>query len=97
MKRLVFSPAARDDLVSIGLYIAEDDPIRAQSFVAELQEKTKKILEWPAGFQARDDISPGLRSAVHGRYLILFRDLQTEIRIVRIVHGARNLRELIDE
>ena len=37
MKRLEFSPAARDDLLAIGLYIAEDNPARAESFVTELE------------------------------------------------------------
>jgi plasmid stabilization system protein ParE len=32
-----------------------------------------------------------LRAAIHGRYLIPFRDLDAEVRIVRIVHGARDL------
>jgi Arc/MetJ-type ribon-helix-helix transcriptional regulator len=48
--------------------------------------------ERPGSFPARDDISPGLRSAVHGRYLLLSRELRDEVRIVRIVHGARDLR-----
>jgi plasmid stabilization system protein ParE len=39
MKRLVFAPAARTDLLEIGRYIAEDDPIRAEGFLAELETK----------------------------------------------------------
>jgi toxin ParE1/3/4 len=91
MTRLVFTPAARDDLMAIGLYIAEDDPHRAMSFVAELEAKARQTAERPRSFPARDDISPGLRAAVHGRYVLLFRELNGDVRIVRVVHGARDL------
>jgi toxin ParE1/3/4 len=91
MKRLVLAPAARDDLLAIGLYIAEDNPDRAETFVAELEAKAREVAERPLSFQQRGDISPGLRAAIHGRYLILFRDLENEVRVVRILHGARDL------
>jgi plasmid stabilization system protein ParE len=53
MKRLVFAPAARDDLLTIGLYIAEDNPGRADSFVAELEATARQIVEWPGSFPSR--------------------------------------------
>ena len=96
MKRLVIMPAARDDLMAIGTYIADDNPARALSYVAELEAKTRQIAERPASFPKRDDISPGLRAAVHGRYLLLFRERDDEIRIVRVIHGARDLNRVFD-
>jgi toxin ParE1/3/4 len=94
MKPVAFAPAARDDLVAIGLYIAKDNPERALGFVEELEDRARRIGERPRSFPARDGISPGLRGAVHGRYLILFRDLADHVRIVRILHGARDLRAM---
>jgi toxin ParE1/3/4 len=96
MKRLVFTPAAREDLLTIGLYIADDNPHRAETFVAELEAKARHLAEWPGSHPARDDISPGLRVAAHGRYLLLYRDLDDEVRIVRVVHGARDLPRMFD-
>jgi toxin ParE1/3/4 len=96
MKRLVFTPAARDDLMTIGLYIADDNPPRAESFVAELEAKARHLAENPRSYPARDDISPGLRAAVHGRYLLLYREFEDEVRIVRVVHGARDLPRIFD-
>jgi toxin ParE1/3/4 len=96
VKRLVFAPAARDDLMTIGLYIADANPVRAESFIAELEAMARQIGERPLSFAARDDISLGLRAAVYGRCLLLFRDLDDEVRIIRIVHGARDLRRLFD-
>lgn len=96
MKSFVFSPAARADLVAIALYIAEDSPDRADSFVAELEAKASQAAERPASFPARDDVSPGLRAARHGRYLLFFRETSEEVRIVRVLHGARDLPRAIE-
>ena len=96
MKRLGFTPAARADLLEIALYIAEDNPERAMSFVAELEAKAAVAAEHPASFPARDEISPGLRVIVHGRYLLFFRELVDEVRIVRVLHGARDLPQIFD-
>lgn len=97
MKRLVFAPLARDDLEAIGLYIAEDNPERALTFVAELEAIARQTAERPQSFRQRDDLAPGLRAALHGRYMIFFRELADEVRVERIVHGARNLRALFEE
>lgn len=97
MKPLIFAPAARADLRAIGAYIARDDPDRALSFVAELHAKAAQAAERPRSFPARDDLSPGLHAALHGRYLILFRDLPDNVRIVRVLHGARDLKRVLEQ
>ena len=94
MKRLVIAPAAERDLDEIARYIATDDPDRAASFVRELRRVARSAAERPASFPARDDIRPGLRVALHGRYRLFFRDLPGEIRIERVIHSARDLRQL---
>lgn len=42
----------------------------------------------------RDNISPGLRLAVHGNYNIYFRVTSNETIIVRVLHSARDVRRL---
>lgn len=96
MKPLEIAPEAANDLRSIALYIAEDNPDRADSFVDELRAKALRIAQQPLSYRARNDISPGLRSATHGRYLLLFRDLPDRVRVVRVVHAARDLGRLSD-
>lgn len=90
MKRVEVAPAALGDLRAIALYIADDNPDRAESFVAELEARFAAIGERPLSFPARDEIGPGLRGATHGRYRILFRDLGDRVRIVRVLHAARD-------
>ena len=91
MPRLVILPAARADLIEIGDFIAQDNPGRALSFLAELEAKMLQTAERPESFPARDDLPEGLRSARHGRYLIFFLNAGEEVQIVRVLHGARDL------
>ena len=96
-RRLVISPRAAADLEELAAYIAHDAPVRAAAFVAELEAKCRAIAGAPDQYASRTDLAPGLRMAVHGRYLVLFRELPRlrVVRIERVLHGARHLPRLI--
>ena len=96
-RRLLLSPRAAADLEEIADYIARDNPVRAARLVVELEGKCRGVAPSPELYPARTDLAPGLRMAVHGRYLVLYRDLPGEdtVRIERVLHGARNLPRLI--
>jgi toxin ParE1/3/4 len=96
-RRLLLSPRAAADLEEIADYIARDNPDRAASFVAELEAKCKAVAASPELYPTRADLAPGLRMAVHGRYLVLYRDLPSEntVRVERVLHSARNLPRLL--
>ncbi len=91
MARLVFSPRASADLEEIGDYIARDNAARALSFLEELRGNCVAILGAPAAYAPREDLGAGVRMAVHGRYLILFRADADIVRVERILHGACRL------
>lgn len=91
MRPVIFSPDALLDLQDIGDYIAADNPERSLSFVAELHDVAENIAGAPEAYRAREDIAPGLRMALKGNYVILFRVRQDCIEIARILHGARDL------
>ena len=88
-------PKALQDLQVIGDFIAADNPARAVSFIDELLALCARITEQPRAYRRRDDLAPGLRQAIQGRYLILFTAGEEGIVIERIVHGARRLEELL--
>jgi toxin ParE1/3/4 len=96
-RRLLLSPRAVADLEEIAEYIARDNPGRAASFVAELEAKCQAVAASPELYPARADLAPGLRTAVHGRYLVLYCDLPGEdtVRVERVLHSARNLPRLL--
>jgi len=91
MKPLAFSPKAADDLEAITGYIAEDNPRRAKSFVGELLALCAELPSMPRAFPQRPELGEGVRVALHKRYMIFFRELPHELRIERVLHGARDL------
>ncbi len=95
-RRLLLSPRAAIDLEEIADYIARDNPARAASFVAELEATCRAVAATPELYPARPDLASGLRMAVHGRYLVFYRDLPDDraVRIERVLHSARNLPRL---
>jgi toxin ParE1/3/4 len=86
-----FSSEARADLRAIGEFIAEDSPSRALTFIDELEARCHSIGSAPAAGPDRSDLVVGLRMIVFRRYLVFYTVEATGVRVVRIVHGARNL------
>ncbi len=89
--RLLFTPLAEQDLESIADYIAADNPRRAWTFVQELRQQCQRIALNPAGCRSRPELGKGIRSCVHGRYVIFFETSARAVTVVRILHGARDL------
>ncbi|MEO7246188.1 MAG: type II toxin-antitoxin system RelE/ParE family toxin [Rubrivivax sp.] len=89
--KLSFSPAARDDLIEIALYIAEDNPVRALAFVDELEARCAGIAGAPGIGTARPELGDGIRVLPHGRYLIFYRQVRKVVRVERVMHSARDI------
>lgn len=92
--KLVLSPRAEQDFESIGDYIARDNPARARSFVRELRGHCAKIADAPSVHALRSDLGKNLRCCTHGNYLIFYRVIADDVRIVRVLHSARDLHDL---
>jgi toxin ParE1/3/4 len=90
--RLVFSSDAEADLEEIGDFIAEDNPAAAISFVQQLRQRCRQVAEFPGIGRRRSDLRSGYRSVTEGDYVILYRlASESELEIVRVVHGMRDL------
>jgi len=87
-RRLLLSPRAAADLEEIASDIARDNPARAATFVAELEAKCRAVAASPELYPARADLAAGLWMAVHGRYLVLYRDLPGENSVLVASHDA---------
>jgi toxin ParE1/3/4 len=94
--RVVLTDAARNDLIRIGDRIADDNPIRARSFVRELREKARQIGGMPRGFSLvpRYEHS-GIRRRLYGDYLIFYRIERDHIAVIHILHGAQDYGRLL--
>ena len=90
--RCKFSRQAEADFEEIGDYIAQDNPMRAESFVRELRDYCRNLAEPPefrrviAHFKGRP-----LRKALFGNYQVYYAPLTggDGIEIIHIRHGAR--------
>lgn len=89
--KVSFSPAARDDLIDIAMYIAEDNPTRALTFVDELEDRCAAIGNAPGIGTARPELGEGICMLTHGRHLIFYRQAHRAVRIERIMHSARDI------
>ena len=86
---------AEEDLIEIWTYIAQDNPHAADRVLDEIEERFLSLADNPLMGRLRPDIASELRYFVSGKYLILYRVVQGGIQIVRVVHGARDLANLL--
>lgn len=93
--KVAFSARAEADFHEIGDYIARDNPERAGSFIRELRAKCEALADAPLAFIQRTDLRD-LRCCPHRNYLILFKVVRREVRVVRVIHAARDVRQLAD-
>ena len=85
---------ADEDLIDIWVYIAQDNSAAADHLLDEFEKKFALLAGQPRLGAARSDIAPGLRHFSMGNYLILYREIDPGIEVVRVVHGARRLSHL---
>ena len=85
---------ADEDLIDLWVYIAQDNPAAADHLLDEFENKFALLAGQPRLGAARSDIAPGLRHFPAGNYLILYRETDDGIEVIRIVHGARRLSNL---
>jgi len=97
MAAVTFSPKSRQDLLDIGDYIAKDSRANARSFVGKLIEQCQRIGKAPLAYTGREDLAPGLRMAPMGRYVIFFRVLGDVVRVERVLHGSRDLPDILQQ
>lgn len=95
--KLIWSPAARDDLHDIVVFIARDNPNRAVSFGYELISDTDRLQEFPElGRIVPEYRNDYIREIIFRPYRIVYRvDQENKIcEIARVWHPARELPQL---
>ena len=85
------------DLEAIADYIAQDNPMRAVSFIREIREELRLVGQNPLLYQLRPEIGEDARLAVVGRYVILFHIVGEVVRIERVIFGGRDLPTLFSK
>ena len=95
---LELTDAALGDLRMIREYtFAQWGEIQEEKYLDGIWEKFEVLLADPRRWRVREDLFPGCRLAVHEKHLILFRVEGARLQIVRVLHGAMDLRGQLDE
>ncbi|MGA8875055.1 MAG: type II toxin-antitoxin system RelE/ParE family toxin [Candidatus Korobacteraceae bacterium] len=97
MPSVVIRPKALEDLAEIWAHIAEDSPRQADAFAAAIDREIRGLARRPLIGRARPELLTDLRSLPFGRYVIFYLPRKRGIEVVRVLHGARDLKPLFDE
>jgi toxin ParE1/3/4 len=88
--------AAEADLEAIGDYIAQDNPVRALSFVRELARSCLELADMPEAWPIIPRYEHhGVRRRVHGRYLIFYRVAEGQIVVLHVLNGAMDVEAIL--
>ena len=91
MSRVTRRPQAEADILEIWGYIAEDSVVEADRWMDRLDEKFSLWASQPMMGRGRDELAPGIRSLVFGRYVVFFEPVPDGIDVVRVLHGSRDI------
>ena len=87
----IFTEAAELDIEAIGDYIALDNPQRALTFVHEIRQRCFSAASAPESFSIVSALGESIRRMPFGNYLIFYLVEGSDIVILRVMHGARNI------
>jgi toxin ParE1/3/4 len=93
MSRYVISPKAREDLKTISRYVANEggSPAGARSLRHRFLHHFRKLASQPGMGQATPDLGASVRQWPVGNYVVYYEPSPGGVRIIRVIHGARDL------
>lgn len=97
MAEIRWTLIATEDLRLLEDWIARDSALRAIEFTDRLASCAEKIGASPSiGRIVPEFDRASLREAIFGSYRIVYSVIENRVTILRVVHGARDLRDLAD-
>lgn len=96
MRQVIIAESAREDLLSIGEFVAQRNPEIAFRLMERFREKFNLLAKFPHLGRERDDILLGLRCLIVNDYLIFYQPKEDSIEIWQVRHGAQSPDDLLD-
>ena len=96
MNHYILSKKTQEDIDAIyefGVYKFGQD--QGLNYLIELRAHFEVILKNPEIGKQRDEIKNGLYSLPYASNIIFYRILKNHLRIVRVLHGSRDLRKFL--
>jgi len=94
MADIFYSGRARSDMLDIWLWIAGNSgPAMADTIIDRIEQRISSLSEHPQMGPKRPEIAADARVLVVERWLVLYSVDNDDVRIVRIIDGASDLRD----
>lgn len=91
-----FTEEAETNLEEIGDWIAEDNPLRAITFVQTLRAKCLALAEIPLGFPLVPRYErASIRRRPYRDYLIFYRVSSEAIEVLHVLHAAQDYERIL--
>ncbi|MBL7649340.1 MAG: type II toxin-antitoxin system RelE/ParE family toxin [Candidatus Hydrogenedentes bacterium] len=97
MNLFIRSPSAGSDVEGIFDFISRDNPDAAIQWATALQAKFEFLTSHPNVGRPFPSVGPGVRAIPFGRYLSFFKFEHEALKILRVIHSARNIKQAWDE
>ena len=91
MPRIIRTRQSDEDLITIWLTVAANNPIAADRLLDAIESRWQQLARYPYSGVAREDIAEGIRHLVTRQYLTLYRIDADGIEIIRILHGKQKI------
>lgn len=89
-------PEAIADVDAIFAFIAQDNLPAADRMVERIAKALDRVADFPASGALRPDAGINIRGVNVGVYVVYYRIIDDVIEVVRVLHGARDIRRLDD-
>jgi toxin ParE1/3/4 len=90
--QIIISEQAEFDLDEISDYIeAQSGEARTRAVLQKISAEITTLATNPNFGSKRDSLCPNLRSIVVFRYIVFYEPMQNGVKILRVLHGSRDL------
>ena len=94
-RAVIWSPAARVDLREIEAYVAARSPLNARRVIEKIRETADNQRDFPYSARMIPEFQdPARRETFVYQYRLMYRVEPDHIRILRVVHGRRLLKNV---
>lgn len=98
MSDYTLSPEAILDLQDIYLFTVDEwGEVQAEKYLNDIYAVFERLTQFPSIGRLRSELADGLRSIPIGAHVIFFMQWQSDIAIVRVLHGARDVERVFGE
>ena len=95
---VTFAVQAQQDLRDIWRGLAEFGALKqADDRIIMIRKKLRLLGQFPGSGRSREELFPGLKSFPVSKFVIFYRIEMTQVQVVRVVDGRRDLDGLFGE